>query len=407
MTAIETSVANWFETTLSVGVGASDLTFNVGTVGTLTSPAYIVLDPDSSTKREVVLADGTWGASSFVTSDVSKRGLAGSASGAQAHDAGIKVRVVPLAQHVQDLHDRVDAGSDHGGLTGLADDDHTQYVPTDGSRAAEHLRISGAAASTRPLDFESAGSNRWKVQVNNTAEGGSNAGSDFEIEAYDDAGTAIDKPLTIARVASGLATWVRSLVAPSYKASGLTGAVAASRYVGATASGAPSTGTFAVGDYVIDQSGKVWVCTTAGSPGTFTDVAGSATSAPANDSADVDTIESTTSDTFTDLATAGPAVTVTTGTKALVVLTAKMRNSTSGFGGHMSFAVSGSTTVAATTDHALYHLSASADQEQGASYAYLIEGLTAGSNTFTAKYRREGGTAQFQFRHIAVIDMGS
>jgi hypothetical protein len=51
--------------------------------------------------------------------------------------------------------------------------------------------------------------------------------------------------------------------------SGLTGATAASRYVGATASGAPGSGTFAVGDYVIDQSGAIWVCTVAGSPGTW------------------------------------------------------------------------------------------------------------------------------------------
>lgn len=49
----------------------------------------------------------------------------------------------------------------------------------------------------------------------------------------------------------------------------LTGAVAATRFVGGTASGAPSTGTFAVGDFVIDQTGKVFVCTAAGTPGTW------------------------------------------------------------------------------------------------------------------------------------------
>lgn len=50
---------------------------------------------------------------------------------------------------------------------------------------------------------------------------------------------------------------------------GLTGAVAATRYVGATVSGAPVTGTFAIGDFVIDQTGLVWVCTVAGTPGTW------------------------------------------------------------------------------------------------------------------------------------------
>jgi hypothetical protein len=57
---------------------------------------------------------------------------------------------------------------------------------------------------------------------------------------------------------------------------GLTGALAATRYVGATASGAPGSGTFAVGDFIIDQSGKVYVCTVTGSPGTWTQVGGAA-----------------------------------------------------------------------------------------------------------------------------------
>jgi hypothetical protein len=50
---------------------------------------------------------------------------------------------------------------------------------------------------------------------------------------------------------------------------GLTGAVAATRYVGGTASVAPTTGTFAVGDFVITQTGGLYVCTVAGSPGTW------------------------------------------------------------------------------------------------------------------------------------------
>lgn len=53
---------------------------------------------------------------------------------------------------------------------------------------------------------------------------------------------------------------------------GLTGATAASRYVGATTSGKPASGTFTKGDFAVDQTGKIWVNTTAGSPGTWTDV---------------------------------------------------------------------------------------------------------------------------------------
>lgn len=59
-------------------------------------------------------------------------------------------------------------------------------------------------------------------------------------------------------------------------ASGLTGATAASRYVGATTSGAPTgSNPFVVGDFVIDQTAKVWVCTVAGSPGTWTQITAS------------------------------------------------------------------------------------------------------------------------------------
>jgi hypothetical protein len=71
-------------------------------------------------------------------------------------------------------------------------------------------------------------------------------------------------------------TWTGNQTAPAWIASGLTGATAASRYVGATASGAPGSGTFAIGDFVIDQTAKIYVCTVAGSPGTWVQVGGGA-----------------------------------------------------------------------------------------------------------------------------------
>jgi hypothetical protein len=58
--------------------------------------------------------------------------------------------------------------------------------------------------------------------------------------------------------------------------SGLTGATSGSRYVGATTSGSPTSGSFAVGDYIIDQTGAIWICTTAGSPGTWINTSASA-----------------------------------------------------------------------------------------------------------------------------------
>ena len=66
------------------------------------------------------------------------------------------------------------------------------------------------------------------------------------------------------------ATFTGEVVAPDFKTSGLTGATTATRYVGGTANGAPTSGTFAVGDFIVDQTGTIWVCTTAGTPGTWT-----------------------------------------------------------------------------------------------------------------------------------------
>lgn len=54
-----------------------------------------------------------------------------------------------------------------------------------------------------------------------------------------------------------------------FATSGLTGATTAARFVGGTVSGAPSTGTFAVGDFVVDNAGKMWICTGSGTPGVW------------------------------------------------------------------------------------------------------------------------------------------
>lgn len=125
-------------------------------------------------------------------------------------------------------------------------------------------------------------------------------------------------------------------------------------------------------------------------------------------SAIVSATETTTSDSFTDLSTPGPAVTVTTGTTALVVLTGGMQNDTNGDGCYMGFAVSGSSTVAANANDALTFINpAGANTAQvNDSIIIPVSGLTAGSNTFTAKYRRvTGGTASFFSRRITVIPL--
>lgn len=61
--------------------------------------------------------------------------------------------------------------------------------------------------------------------------------------------------------------WTNS--AQYYATTGKTGATTYAAFVGGTVSGAPATGTFAVGEFVVDNAGKVWVCTGSGTPGTW------------------------------------------------------------------------------------------------------------------------------------------
>lgn len=57
--------------------------------------------------------------------------------------------------------------------------------------------------------------------------------------------------------------------APAFLSTGLQGSNTSSRFVGATASGHPTTGYYLIGDYCVDQTGAFWVCTISGSPGTW------------------------------------------------------------------------------------------------------------------------------------------
>jgi hypothetical protein len=130
-----------------------------------------------------------------------------------------------------------------------------------------------------------------------------------------------------------------------------------------------------------------------------------ASASPTSASARVTTGQSSSSTTYADLATAGPAVTVTTGTKAMVIVGARVQASP-GWNGNMSYAVSGATTVAANDEWSIMSFD---NYSQQFSFASTQVSLTAGSNTFTAKYKT--GSAEnpctFSNRYIIVIDLGS
>ncbi len=141
--------------------------------------------------------------------------------------------------------------------------------------------------------------------------------------------------------------------------------------------------------YVYNSSG-VWVCLTP-------------------QSASVLTGQTTSSTSYTNLATSGPAVTLLTGTTALVSFGCLSQNNVGVpaaiVANFMSVAVSGATTLAASDANALAFAEPETSFEFTMARTYKMTGLTPGSNTFTAKYRVSGSTGTFDNRDITVVGL--
>ncbi len=118
----------------------------------------------------------------------------------------------------------------------------------------------------------------------------------------------------------------------------------------------------------------------------------------------ITTQQSTTSTSYTDLATTGPSVTLTTGTKALVLIACQSSNGST-VERNISYAVSGASTISAGDSTAITVQGAANDTVRVAIFDYVT--LTAGSNTFTMKYKVNANTGYFLNREICVIDLGS
>jgi hypothetical protein len=131
-----------------------------------------------------------------------------------------------------------------------------------------------------------------------------------------------------------------------------------------------------------------------------------AASIPANATDTVATANDVTSNTYTDPATAGPAVTLTTGTKALVIVTASQKSVNAGKRSFMGYAVSGATTIAATDTTALIKMQDVLNYGQERASCASVVTLTAGSNTFTAKFKTsDSDISTFTERSIFVMNL--
>lgn len=117
--------------------------------------------------------------------------------------------------------------------------------------------------------------------------------------------------------------------------------------------------------------------------------------------------ETTSSTSYTDLATVGPAVTVTTGVQAWVFTSALVSNDTNSTSSSFAHAISGATSSTANDNHRGTYVRSDVTGTTGARFTTvsLRTGLTPGSNTFTMQYKVSGGTGTFSARAIAVLPL--
>lgn len=160
-------------------------------------------------------------------------------------------------------------GASMDGVTLVAGDRVLLKDQTTASQNGIYVWSGASSALTRATDADSATDfvTGFKVFV---LEGTTNASSywNFTTIAAVTVGTT---SLSFVREAASSASEITGV---DFKPTGLTGATSASRYVGATASAAPASGTFVLGDFVLDQTGQLWICTVGGTPGTWRQVGG-------------------------------------------------------------------------------------------------------------------------------------
>jgi hypothetical protein len=193
MTAQETTLLNAFETTLSTTLGASGTTVTLTAVtdsasNNISAPCYLVIEPDSATNREYVLVSAVnIGTKTLTLGDggSSYRHLTGSsASSGLSHASGSTIRYVPMAQHIEDINDRVDtiineAGTAVNTSLFLDEDDMSSNSATKGVTQQSVKAYVDTQLTAEDLDI--------------SADSGRNIAIDLDSEVLDlEGGTGID-----------------------------------------------------------------------------------------------------------------------------------------------------------------------------------------------------------------------
>jgi len=120
MTLQTAKYSNFFETTADGNIGASDTQITLSAAPTsdgtspISAPFYLVIDPDTATKREVILVT----ASSGVTMSTVTRDVEGRHATDPSHADGVTIRMAVVGEMFEDLHDRINDVTLTGDVTG-------------------------------------------------------------------------------------------------------------------------------------------------------------------------------------------------------------------------------------------------------------------------------------------------
>jgi hypothetical protein len=316
--------STFVQTSLASGISSGATTFNVGTTAGAPGTPFVVSVDQNSASEELMLVTNVSGLTYTVT-----RGIGGTS--AQSHNNGAPVVHVMYAQDLTDASAHIGAFDNVHGLSvgslvvGTTD---TQTLtnkaltsPTITTPSITSPTITGtttagtinsaaltSSAAVTAVDFPATGltgavtasryagatgggspvtgtflAGDFVIDVGNgliwVCHTGGSPGTWFSLANLTSTQTFTNKTLNAA-VFTGAATGTGSIAisnfvdALAFITNGKTGATAASTMAGGTTGGPPVSGTFAVGDWIVDQTGNAWVCTSAGSPGTFTPVGG-------------------------------------------------------------------------------------------------------------------------------------
>lgn len=313
--------STFVQTSLASGISAGATSFNVGvTTGAPGTPFIISVDQNSASE-ELMLVTNVSGLTYTVT-----RGVGGTS--AVSHSTGASVVHVMYAQDLTDASAHIGAFDNVHGLSvgslvvGTTDTQTltnktltnptittpTITTPTITGTTTAGAINSGALTSTglvKGVDFQATGltgavqASRWVGGSNQAPTTGTFAVGDMSIDGTNGivwvcivAGTpgtwepminkdsvqTMNNKTVNAGVFTGAGTGSGSLSLTSFlsgtllAATGNTGAANSTRIMGATTGGPPTSGTFSLNDVVVDQTGNLWICTSAGTPGTWAEV---------------------------------------------------------------------------------------------------------------------------------------